>query len=371
MPATEAKWFSNGMQGAPAISGTAGALITALDAILVNGFGTLTLSSLVVSGGIATATIGAGHTYAKYSVVAISGASPAGLNGEKRVLSVDATTFTFDATGVSNQTATGTITASVAPLGWTKVFTATNKAVYQSSDSRSSLPLLRVDDTGTTSASLIMYETMSDVDTGTGPAPTTGNYVFFKSSAASGTGRPWSFYGDPLIFFGFVANDGTNWFSDMTFGDIVGYKTPDPYRGILIAGPSTAASNTGPRLFSFNTATTGLIARGVAGSGGAIDQRRIALMGTPAGRGSVTYPNPANSKAISGIVYITEATNTVIRGILPGIFCPLHTITDLGQQGVILSGSEVDPGGCLRIQMGYVYQTGTGSAFFDVIGPWR
>ena len=61
----------------------------------------------------------------------IAGASPAGLNGEQRVTSVTATQFTFAATE-SDQTATGTITSKIAPIGgWQKAFSGTNKAAYQ------------------------------------------------------------------------------------------------------------------------------------------------------------------------------------------------------------------------------------------------
>ena len=54
--------------------------------------------------------------------------------------------------------------------------------------------LLRVDDSGTTVARVRMYETMSDIDTGTNPAPTdakvNGGLYWWKSDAASAAISP-------------------------------------------------------------------------------------------------------------------------------------------------------------------------------------
>ena len=74
------KWYSNAMQGAPSLGDTsAGALAALLKAVLVTGFGTLTLTSLVwdATEGAAKATIAGGHAYLQDSVVEVSGASPA------------------------------------------------------------------------------------------------------------------------------------------------------------------------------------------------------------------------------------------------------------------------------------------------------
>ena len=131
------------MSGAPVLSGTAGTLIAVLDACLVNGFGSVTLNSLVVQNNVATATVSGGHGFAMIvgvnnvspgvgPVVRIDGATPAALNGDWRLASVpNSTTFTFAAEGIPDQTATGTITAKRAPAGWAKAFGGANKAAYQ------------------------------------------------------------------------------------------------------------------------------------------------------------------------------------------------------------------------------------------------
>lgn len=60
---------------------------------------------------------------------------------------------------------------SKAAVGWTKAFSGTNMAAYKQSAGSNQL-YLRVDDTNATDARVVGYETMSDVNTGTGPFPT-------------------------------------------------------------------------------------------------------------------------------------------------------------------------------------------------------
>ena len=133
-PSTSVKYFTSAMAGAPQLNTTAGCLIAMLDACLIDGFGLKTADSVVVASNIATLTVAAGVGFADHAVVLIAGATPAGLNGEKRILSKTTTTITFDATGISDQTASGTITAKLAPAGWQKQFSATNLAAYRSTD---------------------------------------------------------------------------------------------------------------------------------------------------------------------------------------------------------------------------------------------
>ena len=91
-------------------------MIAVLDACLVDGFGLKSVDTLVVSGAVATANISTGHSAMVGSVVLISGATPSGLNGEKRVTAITTNTVVFDATGISDQTATGTITLKICLL---------------------------------------------------------------------------------------------------------------------------------------------------------------------------------------------------------------------------------------------------------------
>lgn len=94
---------------------------TILDKLLVSGFNSVTAASVVVASNVATVTFGAAHGFEDYTVVSVSGATPSGLNGEKRITTVSSTVLTYEAPGISDQTATGTISVKYAPLGWSYV----------------------------------------------------------------------------------------------------------------------------------------------------------------------------------------------------------------------------------------------------------
>src|SRR5262245_30017438 len=102
---------------------------------------------------------------------------------------------------------------SNAAAGWAIEFTGTNKRVYRAPSG--SRMRLRVSDTGsgteaTGYARVRGFESMSDVDTGTGPFPTDaqvsgGLYCAY----ASGASRPWILVADEKRFWFNTQADGT------------------------------------------------------------------------------------------------------------------------------------------------------------------
>jgi len=233
------KWFASDMAGAPSCTGQVGQIIAVLDACLVNGFNLLTLDSLVVASNVATGTK-ANHGYKVNQIVVIAGASPAGLNGEWRVTWVTTNTFTFATTGISNQTATGTITSKTVSAGWLKEFSGTNLAAYKSQDSNASACRLRVDDTVALYASVVGYETMSDINTGTNSFAT---HYFKKSSTADATARAWVLVSDSRGFYLGIAWSGTTTYDFYHFGDFNTLVSGDIYncrlQGLNTSAPST------------------------------------------------------------------------------------------------------------------------------------
>src|SRR5574337_1451421 len=239
---TTVVYLHSAMTGAPSLAGQAGTLIAVLDACLVNGFGAGTVDAVVISGGVATVTRSAGHSFEVGTVALISGATVSGgsINGRQRVLAVTSSTWTFDATGLADQSATGTITAKLAPAGWTKPFSGTNLAAYKG-DVTGTGCLLRVDDTGSTDGRVVGYESMADITSGTGPFPTalqlSGGGWWGKSSTADSTARSWILIGDNRGFIFATACNASylGYYNTMAFGDIAPIKTPDPYACILAA----------------------------------------------------------------------------------------------------------------------------------------
>jgi hypothetical protein len=225
VPNLKTKYFNSAMAGAPVLSGSVGALISVLDAGLVNGFNLLTLDSLVVASNVATGTK-SGHGYVVHQVLAIDGASPAGLNGEWRVTEVTANTFKFTTSGISDQTATGTITAKAAPAGFEKQFSGTNLAVYRSSNVLATQIPIKVDDTATLSASVQLAEAYTDISTPVNPCVT---QHFKKSNAADATARPWVLVADDRTAYLFVSWNNGGAYDAYHFGDFSSYVVGDTF----------------------------------------------------------------------------------------------------------------------------------------------
>ena len=132
------------------------------------------------------------------------------------------------------------------PAGWSKVYSGTNKAVYRA-------PLgnrfyLRVDDSNANYAAVTMYETMSDVDTGTGKAPTAahvsaGTVYWLKSSHSSAI---WYLVADEkFVMFHTQYDTNFDWRNGTGgwFGDTVPYLSFDQYATLLHGEASTSASS--------------------------------------------------------------------------------------------------------------------------------
>jgi len=376
MPDTTVRYYDATMSGAPALSGTAGALIGVLDACLVNGFGSVTLDSLVIAANVATATVSTGHNFALLGntgpVIEISGATPAGLNGEWRISAVPSSTqFTFTTSGISDQTATGTITAKRAPAGFSKVFSGTNKAAYQADDLASTRLYCRIDDTGTTNARIRGYETMSGVNTGTGLFPTQaqlsgGGYVY-KSNGA--TARDWMLISDGrMVYFlcdptGIDSGAGSDWNGGFVFGDVISYAGVDAFHALLIA--SGAGDDTLPLPY-LGSPTYSWLARSYTQLGTAITSARYSHgKNTGLGVGGQTYPAPVDNGLHLWPVECWEST-TLARGMMPGLWNPVHN-SDTPH------GSFIDTIAGLTGRTIRVNTTGNTSyeVAFDITGPWR
>jgi len=359
-------YFTSTMSGAPTLTNTAGSLIGILDACLVDGLGSVTLDSLVVASDVATATVSGGHQFAMVGacgpVIRISGANPSGLNGDWRVTVTSATQFTFATTGISDQTATGTIAAKRAPAGFSKAFSGTNKAAYRADDITGTRLYLRVDDSNATYAIVRGYEVMTDVDTGTGLFPTAaqaavGAYVY----KATTTAVPWVLVADGRMgyFFCDTAKNGT-WYGGLAFGDLESYCSPDAYGCLLIAATTSSGAF---QLYQLNNSAGSWLARAASQTGGSLTSSRYSHQKcTQLGGGGESFPALTDN----GLhFWPVEAWNTNVssRGLLPGLFCPVH------------AGGSV-PHGFTFERLGRTYQAvnvgaSNYQAILDVSGPWR
>ena len=388
---TSVKHIHSGMRGAPQISGTAGTLIAALDALFISGWGATTALSVNVAAGVATATLTPGETFDRDSVILIAGATPGALNGEARVVTSGNTAITW-ATSAPDGAATGAITIRYAPqTSWTKVYAGTNKAVYRSSHVQSAGHYLRVDDTGTTFARVRGFETMSDVDTGVGPFPTdaqlSGGGYWWKSISANATAVKYRIFADErTLLIATMAGFISSAFSSPLrgFGDFIPLAPGgDPWSTVLSANGSASSSASSGALDSqFASGASGLscMPRTFSALGGSVLADPRALSGTVNTlSGSDNWlgalPSVVDGQIKPVRVFLKEQTvGAPPRALVPGV----HYLPQSGAVGVINDGDVLAGAGDLSGRRLLALPTGTGYNnpptgiyLVDITGPWR
>ena len=376
---TSVKFFRSTMPGAPALRGQVGSLIALLDACLVNGWGSQTASSVIIAGGVATATFPSDHAAAVESVVLVAGAStPAGLNGEQKVIAVEPNKIKW-ATDEADGTATGTITVKMAAAGWTKVFTGTNLAAYKSADPQAHGQFLRVNDAATTFARVVGYENMTAVSTGTGPFPTntqvSGGFYWGKSYNAGSFDIPWAIAADSRAFYfngagraEFEADyrSGGGYF----FGDLLPHsRSGDPFASLLTGAVGVNWDSYGGQYIYSHEVSVKAMPRKYDGVGAAIQPDVQAYTTFNTG----VLPNPVNGRIAFSPLYVRDTSSQGgFRADLPGVRLSLHFGTELA-----LTPNQVftDTEGRARINM-FVSSSmrvisGFSTLAVDVTGPWR
>lgn len=388
------KYVNNAMRGAPVLSGTAGSLISVLDAFLVTGFGVVTAQSVTVAGGIATATVQAGSSFDKDCIVQVDGATPSALNGEQRVLTTSSTAITW-ATTAPNGAATGTITIKVAPVGWQKLYSGTNKAVYRSIDPQASGFCWWVDDSGTTSARVRGFESMTDVDTGSGPFPAdaqiSGGGYQMKSGLASAGAVRYDLIADSRAVLVAIAagssNDAALTASPIRgFGDMLALRSAgDAYAVGISCGSSNSTAvagsfSAGTFEASESSANAIYMARQISGIGGAQCVGSCNYVGGLAISGTDTtlgaFPSSVDGELKFSRRYVHAGDARTPRANVPGV---LH-VPQSGLIGKIaprdILGGSGDMAGRRLLALGTTASQNMSTApngivLVDVTGPWR
>jgi hypothetical protein len=344
---------------APVLSGTAGALINILDQCLIGGFSPATVSAINRTGSVATVTLAvANTTMFTGDYFTITGSSQSEYNGANQITVVDSTHYTFVVSGTPATPGTGSPLYYKTPAGgWTKPFSGSNLAAYKQASGTMGF-YTRIDDTGSVTCRILNYETMSDVNTGTQPIPTTaqlsGGLWGVKSNAADSSARPWLLITNGKLIHLFMNTNASTTQPQVSFnswGDFVSYKAGDNYAFYAMGG-ITATLSSGNFLSTYvneNVSDGSMIghyiARDVSGVGGSIGFGKItnaSMMGTPTstvanfpmcigGSTNLTptalypmaYPSPVDGGLYMEKLWLTTNANA-IRGELPGIWCPMH-----------------------------------------------
>jgi len=384
--------------GAPNLTGSAPSLIALLDALLVNGYGSLfatatittdgtsvanndtitidgktytwkttltpaanevliganaaanlsNLAAAIGSWGVANTNYGSG-TAAQQNVQVTSLTSTVltltalkgGTAGNSIAISKSATHITLSGSTLAGGSGTDTTSGS----GWTKSFSGTSKAAYKQGAGCGFY--MRVLDDGsltalTREAQFSGFETMSDVDTGTGEFPTNAQQAtrlkFRKSNTAAQTVRPWIAFADNKTFYLFCwSNFGdasTDYYTAMGFGDFFTFKSGDIYNCMAIGRITSAAVDTATnenldivRVVSATViATPGhYMARGYTQLGASVQWAATtgfmqnASGDTFMGNGLISVPNPTDSALYMARVYVTDITTAPSAGTTPSL----------------------------------------------------
>ena len=388
---TSVKFFHSGQIGAPVLTGAVGSMIALLDACLVNGFGLKSVTSLVVSGGVATITITGTHSAQVDTVILVDGVTNlTTLNGEQKVTAVTGSTISF-ATAAANGTAAGTITVKQAPAGWAKPYTGTNLAVYRSNDVTSNRRYVRIADTATNVSRVVVYETMTAVSTGTGPMPTAaqvsgGAYLTKLLNGLTSTeSSGWAIFANGkrvLIFVADYLSQGAQYRGGRLFGfgDFPSVKSGDVYNTFLSAGNSPDPSDSLAMLGAGSGYNFIWIQRlHTAAAGARVAEKHSVEDGNFAGEGSYG-PLPVPTGGGGGLLLVSStiacepmSTNGV-RGFLPGLWqTPQMVAAGVFTHGDIVPGIGSTAGRRLfavHSTQGGQYLTPEPGTFIDITGPW-
>lgn len=415
------KYFHSNMQGAPQLTNAWGDMVAVLDACLVTGFNTKTVTSLTSAAGIATAGIAAGHLFEVGQVISVNGASQSEYNGEVRVLSVTTNALTYPITGTPVSPATGTISAKAAPLGFEIAFTGTNKRVYRSANPQSNKPYLRVDNsldpayttTYAKKAKVTMAEGMSGIDTfvgarapfdaalptknevgtGSGGSVVDGWHKWYYARNTGGSGdstapevfdRNWVLVGDDRGFYLFnELGLGYRGRGGYCFTDFESFRQGDAFNSLMCAtdanvgansapaGLYTDASNWFPKSMEF---TGKVLMRDHTQVGG---NQRVGFVSLNTNNtalvsgydGNIPWPNPADYGLILHPIYLNQEGSKGLRGKLPGIMW-VHNVQPLADMVVVDNVVGYPGRKFLIVKMAYASSGNVACMALDITGPW-
>ncbi len=389
---TSVKHFLSTMYGAPVQNGLAGSKIAVLDACLITGFGLRAATRITVAAGVATVefSVSAALPPPPDSVLLIEGAAQVLLNGEQRVSESGSGVFKFRTAAPDGVDNGAGITFKYAALGWAKVFTGTNQAVYRSTDSRTYGMYLYADDRNAQATSMRAYESMSAIDAGTGPFPNfvqrdTGSW-WTKSYSANANPVRWLIVGDSRFF---VDNTAPGTASSATstaggtkaFGDLLSlHRAGDAYACLLSGASSQQNAIAYPSNGSLDSASSNwyFLPRAITGLGGSVAPELKSYAGNAnAGSGTDSsfgiFPSDVDGELKLTQLYLSNSpvTSGTPRAVVPGYrYVPQTQVATYFERDSTLieaaSGRRL-----LALPYSNSASAPAGYGFIDITGPWR
>ncbi len=378
MPNHPVKFFSSQHTGLASMPVAAGSLISVLDACLLNGFNLQTLTSLAI---VNNELIGGknAHGYAVDQVIVVAGANEAPLNTEWRIFETSTNGFKASAAGLADVTGTGTITAKVAPAGWSKPYSGTNLAAYKSVASGATGCVLRVDDSSTVHARVEGNVSMTDIDTGVNPFPLPAMVddgqrgAFWRKTDAAN--RAWMIIATDKSFYFFnQIRDGHAYYSIKFFGDFSSERLGDSYACALQAesfsnnDPGQSWSQIGYPRFNQVSPQKLWVPAAFNQIGGCVElvSGHAGEHRSGAGDSFVPYPSGASNGVVLLPISAREVTSKTYRCLAwPGVYAtPQYNPL---AHGNILRGVGAEGRDFIAIAAN---MQGDGRLFFDLTGPW-
>jgi hypothetical protein len=251
--------------------------------------------------------------------------------------------------------------------GWTKPFTAANKAVFKQGGGNGFY--LNVQDGGpgaggAKEARTWGYVVATAQDTGTGQFPTAAQLaagiIVRKSASADATVRQWALVADDRTFYLFVqTGDSAGVYLAFAFGDLYSYLSGDGYRTLIVGRAtenSAVVTNDTLDVLEGAGAAPGALtghyfARGYTQLGGSVNFGKHGdgnlAAGSNALNGVMPFPNPTDGGIYISRVYIVDPTTTPVRsrrGYLRGFYHWVHPIAGVidGDTFIGVPGSEYD-----------------------------
>lgn len=242
---------------------------------------------------------------------------------------------------------------------------------------------------GAREAFMRTYKTMSDVDTGTYPCPSVAQnangQIIRKSSTADSTARPWILVADDRTFYLVIGASVTSFTSTESAnstvcgaGDYITANAGDTYN-YFCAGRNVVNASSSPQQGILMALSSNYVA-------GAYSFYLIASnSGTPtAYTGNFAVPGLANAcigrttntmalpSPISGQSFFSDAIiggSSTIFGVARGIACPLHDITSLAT-GATVSGATGRPVGSVLVLFRGHLTSDAGGLYIESATAW-
>lgn len=369
---------------------------------LVNGSPEVAVTSATVTAGVCRMTVAAGNSFSFQSVVLCSGFDQAGANGEHRVTATSDLWFEFETDLPDGPLSGAAMKAKYAPAGWMEPFAADSTTMVirsKNTNPKSRRYFLQIKETTYQYIQVRAFKTMTDLNNGLIPIPTTAQnpngYYWAKSAENNANPRAWFIIASDKFFY-----YGINHYYSLTidrvpfmgcFGDFVTDNVNDKYNVVLRGG------NT------INDATSIPISGYDFGCSHITPHASISISGSPStgdnplsGMFYANVPNWYNSYGLSGAnqfgmtnpstggynLFRYNIVDTLMnpRGYLPGALYIGNNLQNAATFYSLNKGTgdfenkylfgTYTPGGASYYNY-TVTQNNSSYMFFDITGPWE